>query len=638
MLSRVFKQLTLVGTVILALLFSTFSVLRAEQGSGNVIGAPGTPVNTVGELTVLQACDFEHGHSELIHILKDSRTGKATRLRFDLRAPTRLRSGAIVRVRGEKVNEEIVVPANGLGSVETLAEATLVSGNQSTVVILINFLDANIECSAASVASLMFSGSSSVNSLYQEMSYGNVSFSGDVFGPFTVNYISTGSCDYNGWASAADAAAQAAGANLSNYVHKVYVFPEKNQCGWAGLGTIGGNPSSSWIAYCDLGDVYAHELGHNLTMQHASTDANNDNANDCEYCDTSDVMGNVGIGLRQVDAPHKDELGWLPTGKVASVSSNGVYLIAPLEYSPSDTPYPQALKMVRPSGDYYYFSFRRQIGYDTSMPSQYADQLNVHHYAGSGSFHTYLIESLSDGESFADPTNGVTVTQLSHTADYVTVRVLADCAPLAPTITISSTNYAGLAGRTFSYTVTLQYNDTALCGSSSFNLSATAPAGWTASVAPTSLALGPGQANTATLTVTTPNSATNDTYSVNVNVTDNFTLEHSASTNATVIIQSPSSTPPINLTATASNGRTRLHWNRPKKLAVSSYRVYRDDGTGNFALIVTRRTNSFRDVPETLDTAYSYYVVAYNTLGSQMATSNVATPTPGVGAPSRKKH
>ena len=417
MLSRVFKQLTLVGTVILTFLFSTFSVLRAADGSGNTASALGTPVSTVGELTVLQACDFEHGHSELIHMLKDSRTGKTIRLRFDRRAPTRLHSGTIVRVQGEKVNEEIVVPANGSGGVETLAEAPLVSGNQSTVVILINFLDANIECSAASVASLMFSGSNSVNSLYQEMSYGNVSFSGDVFGPFTVNYMSTGSCDYNGWASVADAAAQAAGANLSSYTHKVYVLPKKNQCGWAGLSTIGGNPSSSWIAYCDLGDVYAHELGHSLTMQHASTDADNDNVNNCEYCDTSDVMGYVGIGLRQVSAPHKDELGWLPTGKVASVSSNGVYQVAPLEYYPSDTPYPQALKMVRPGGDYYYFSFRRQIGYDTSMPSQYADKLNIHHYAGSGSFHTDSIESLSDGESFADPINGLTVTQLSHTAD-----------------------------------------------------------------------------------------------------------------------------------------------------------------------------------------------------------------------------
>ena len=632
MLSRVYKRLALVGAVIIGV---SFSLLRAEEVSGKTNGAPGTPVNMMGELTVLQACDFEHGHSELIHMLKDSKTGKTTRLHFNHGAPAQLRSGAIVRVHGEMVNEEIVVSGNSSANVETLAETTLVSGNQSTAVILINFLDANIECSAASVASLMFSGSNSVNSLYQEMSYGNVSFSGDVFGPFTLNYLSTGSCDYYGWASAADAAAQAAGANLSNYTHKVYVLPRKNQCGWAGLSTIGGNPSSSWIAYCDLGDVYAHELGHSLTMQHASTDANNDNVSDCEYCDTSDVMGYVGIGLRQVSAAHKDELGWLPTGKVASVSSNGVYQVAPLEYSPSDTSYPQALKMVRPGGDYYYFSFRRQIGYDTAMPTQYADKLNIHHYAGSGSFHTYSIESLSDGESFADPINGLTVTQLSHTADYVTVRVLTDCAPLAPKVTVSSTSYSGLAGRTFSYTVAVQDNDSAPCGSSSFNLNATAPAGWTASVEPTSLSLGPGQTGTATLTVTSPNSATNGTYSVNVNAADNFTLGHSAAANATVTIQSSGSISPIKLTASAKNGKTLLRWNRPKKAGASAYRVYRDDGTGNFSLITTRRTGSFRDIPEAANTAYSYYVVAYNTLGSQMATSNVATVL--VTAPSLKK-
>jgi hypothetical protein len=305
--------------------------------------------------------------------------------------------------------------------------------------------------------------------------------------------------------------------------------------------------------------------------------------------------------------------------------------------------------MARPGGDYYYFSFRRQIGYDASMPSQYADKLNVHHYAGSGSLHTYSIKSLGDGESFADPANGVTVTQLSHTADYVTVQVLAGCAPIAPTLTISSTNYAGPAGCTFSYTVALQDNDTALCGSNSFSLSANVPAGWTALVEPPSLSLGPGQTDTTTLTVTSPDSATNSTYSVNVNVTDNFTPGHNASTNATVIIQSPNSASSIKLTAAVRNGKTHLRWNRPKKLAVSSYRVYRDDGTGNFALIVTRRTTGFRDIPKIPDTVRqqadppigatcSYYVVAYNTLGSQMAASNVVTPTPGVGTPSLKKH
>jgi len=94
---------------------------------------------------------------------------------------------------------------------------------------------------------------------------------------------------------------------------------------------------------------------------------------------------------------------------------------------------------------------------------------------------------------------------------------------------------------------------------------------------------------------------------------------------------------------------------RASKLAGNTYRVYRDDGTGNFTLIATKRTTSFRDVPETLGAVsqqaspesysgadpligatYSYYVVAYSKLGSQMATSNVATIL--VAAPSLKKH
>jgi len=163
--SRGYKQCALFGVIAFTLLDSTFAVLGAEEGSGNMIGTPGTPVNTVGELTVLQACDFEHGRSELIHLLRDFKTDKTVRLRFQRGAPSRLRSGSIVRVRGDQVAEEIVLPANGSGSVETMAEAPLVSGNQSTVVILINFLDASIECSAGMpLARKMSVGSSAIAS------------------------------------------------------------------------------------------------------------------------------------------------------------------------------------------------------------------------------------------------------------------------------------------------------------------------------------------------------------------------------------------------------------------------------------------------------------------------------------------
>ena len=72
----------------------------------------------------------------------------------------------------------------------------------------------------------------------EETSYGNVSFVGDVAGPFLINYSSTGACDNNGWAAAGDAAATAAGYNLSQYSHKVYVIPSQNTCSWATPRTV----------------------------------------------------------------------------------------------------------------------------------------------------------------------------------------------------------------------------------------------------------------------------------------------------------------------------------------------------------------------------------------------------------------
>jgi len=316
--------------------------------------------------------------------------------------------------------DEIAVAANGQG-VETLsvAQAT-VSGLQSTLVLLLNFLDVALECTPQAVNGLMFQDPASVNTLYQEASYGNVTFTGNVGGPYTINYLSTDPCDYNAWAAAADAAATAAGFNLSQYAHLVYVIPKKHTCTWAGWGTYGGSPSRAWIAYCDVADIYAHELGHNFNMRHASTPT-------CEYCDISDVMGYSGIGLRQVNAAHKDQMGWLPPSKVVLATANMTVNIAPLELYPGATAWPQALKIRAPlpSKDIYYFSYRERIGFDSILGTDYVDKANLHRIHSSGLLNSYFLGSLVNGQSFAETSKkGFTVTVLATTPDYVTFRVI----------------------------------------------------------------------------------------------------------------------------------------------------------------------------------------------------------------------
>src|SRR5262249_40130857 len=159
----------------------------------------------------------------------------------------------------------------------------------------------------------------------------------------------------------ADAAATAAGVTLSLYQHRVYVLPSNVACGWAGYGQIGcGSNCWAMIATCDRGDVYAHELGHNLGMYHSSFDTNDDGVVDStcpwgawsgggEYCDGSDIMGISTNVWRTMNGAHKDQMGWIPSAKVVDVATSGTYAVAPLETAPSATTLPLVLRVARPS-------------------------------------------------------------------------------------------------------------------------------------------------------------------------------------------------------------------------------------------------------------------------------------------------
>jgi hypothetical protein len=60
--------------------------------------------------------------------------------------------------------------------------------------------------------------------------------------------------------------------------------------GWAGLAYVGCNSATyckSWLRYNEPSRSWIHELGHNLRMNHAGTDTNNDGVMEAEYGDSS---------------------------------------------------------------------------------------------------------------------------------------------------------------------------------------------------------------------------------------------------------------------------------------------------------------------------------------------------------------
>src|SRR5437764_1876742 len=144
--------------------------------------------------------------------------------RLSLQRMPRVRSGARVTVLGHGAHGRIVGTVAG-GSARA---AAVTPGPRTTAVVLINFTDDTRQpWSVDQVRQRVFTAPDSTNAFFAEESYGQVSLvgrqrpDGDVFGWYTLP-ASAQSCNPDLWASLAQAAVRASGANLSGYDHVVY--------------------------------------------------------------------------------------------------------------------------------------------------------------------------------------------------------------------------------------------------------------------------------------------------------------------------------------------------------------------------------------------------------------------------------
>jgi hypothetical protein len=499
----------------------------------------GRPVVYEGMVSVAVEDDFARGRATKRYFLDEQTLGERVELNVSEAQGRLLRTGARIRVRGVAAGGTLAADATA-DSVTVLADAvaSVPVTARKAVVMLVDITDstavesrisADCDGAVAKSSSIMFGTASSVDACYKDSSYGALGMGGSVYPGGTLDVVRVsvteaattgGTCNYTAWGSAADKAAAAAGIVLGNYQHRVYVLPSNVGCSWAGLAYVGcGNSCQAWVkAYsgqaCGYNDAYAHELGHNLGMWHASTDTNNDGTLDCEYCDNSDFMGYAMANLRTQNGPHKVQMGWASGARVVDGSQGGTFTISSLAQSAAASP--QVVKVRPNSGDPYYVSFRTATGCDQSMPSSatYLNRTTVHRWSSGN---TRYVASLADGETFSDATTGVSVKQLSRTADSATIQVSTVCAASAPTVTLSpSSQGAGSSlPATKSYTVTVTNRDSASCSTSTFSLASAVPAGWTGAITPASIALSPGASGTATASVTAPGGTAAGSYDVN---------------------------------------------------------------------------------------------------------------------------
>lgn len=396
--------------------------------------------------------DAENG-SETFTYLHDSGSGRT----WELGAPTAA-DGALVQVEVRIAGDQATLCGDAMRVVEPRRMDADAENPRRVVVLLVSFADAPLStrCTPSALQQTLFTSSTSMAAYYAEATFGAISFdpdadgngAPDVFGPFTIDSTTGNPCSISETARQADEAATAAGVDLGRYRYRVYVTPDEANCGnWGTVGCHEGESAGtfcrSWVealpaAWPDrictsTAFVFAHEIGHNLGLHHASTDFDLDRTVDAggEYGDWSDVMGSCCITFPHFNAPHKEQLGvFAAPGSIVHVPSSGGpydYTIVAIENEWTHGDAPRILRL----GDWS-ASTRAAVGFDRNLDSWYELGIHDKRLVGTTSIHrfeagpagrTLLGAILRDGEKFTAGSSGYLIEQLSHTAKSVRVRV-----------------------------------------------------------------------------------------------------------------------------------------------------------------------------------------------------------------------
>ncbi|SEG04631.1 Ig-like domain-containing protein [Marinobacterium lutimaris] len=441
------------------------------------------------------------------------------------------------------------------------AQAGWTFGEQPTLVINVNFADnATQPWTRAQAQNTVFE---SVNDFIRENSSDQTWLSGDVT-PWLNLPINGASCDTTAIVTAADNAAAAAGYDLSRYKRLIYAMPYSSSCGFSGVGSVGGWPSTTVINGSMSLYTVAHELGHNLGLYHShalecGSAVTGSGCSTDEYGDSTDIMGRV---TSHYTTFQKERLGWLDDSSIQTVTQSGVYSLEP--YAGSQGSAPKALKVQNGIDAatglplYYYLEYRFATGFDSGLSSvgNIQDGVVVHTGVESRGNTSYLLDMTpgSGSSSYSDPRDAALVTGNSFNSGDLTLATewvdgqtaginiqldgtVATCSRANPGLSLTPGESEWLpAGSTVTYTLTLTNRDSSVCGANSFSLGKSAPTGWSSTLGNTTLTLAPGESASTTLTVTSSTSATDGFYAVNTSATSgSFT----ASDEVTYVVDNP---------------------------------------------------------------------------------------------------
>jgi hypothetical protein len=337
----------------------------------------------------------------------------------------------------------------------------------------INFSDAKLPISKDDIEQVYFNSEVSAKKYFKETSYGKMELEGDVH----IVDIDKGigdSCDAALWRDSALEALQAQEVDTLKYDNFSFIVPPAKGCVWVGLGEQPGR--YTWMHLANrldvgfLSGVVAHELGHNINMQHAcSTTCKKDGkivpfSDDCElhvYGNRYDIMGIVSEMPHQ-SATNKMAVDWILDEDIGWVIKDGEYRLVPLEMTKGV----RALVMRRPAGDFIVLELRSQMGFDSKIekpgilaylsipgdPTCRGRLLDMHPNKSE-----FFNEALFLDESFTDPLSNVkmTIKELSYQHAVVAFEGIIPVESANPSVndlgfyeatgcSFSSTNNSGL--------------------------------------------------------------------------------------------------------------------------------------------------------------------------------------------------